>query len=88
MERKFPRYLTNPYQVLMFEVDELMVILFNFVFWLVFGNFFLITLFLCPYLYSRAKKKYPRGFLRHLLFFAGLLKLHGYPHYFQKVFIR
>jgi len=87
MERKFPRYLSSPYQILMFEIDEIMVIFFNIVFWLIFGNFFLITLFLCPYFYSKAKKKYPRGFLKHLLFYIGLIKLNGYPLFFEKEFI-
>ncbi len=70
----------------MFEVDELMVMLFCFVFWMIFGNFFLIT-FVSPFLYSKFKKKYPRGFLRHSLYFIGLIKMHCYPDFFQRKFI-
>ena len=64
-----------------------MVIMFCFTFWLVFGNFFLIALFFCPYLYSKAKKKYPRGFLKLVLYQMGFIKLNGYPNYFMKTFI-
>jgi len=87
MERKFPRYLSSPYQVLMFEIDELMIILFLIVFWLIFGYVFFILLFICPYLYSKTKKKYSRGFFKHILYILGLIKFHGYPIHFEKKFI-
>ena len=87
MERRFPRYLSSPYQILMFEVDELVVFLLFFVLWLSFGKLFIIPMFVGTYLYSKTKKKYPRGFFRHLLYFSGLIKIHDYPHYFERRFI-
>ena len=86
MKRKFPRYLSNPYQILMFEADELLIILIFLILWLVFGYIFLILLFIVPYIYFKAKKKYARGFLKHLLYRVGFIKLHNYPIHFQKVF--
>jgi hypothetical protein len=33
--------------------------------------------------YSQVKKKYPRGFLKHLLYFYGITKMSGYPEYYD-----
>lgn len=85
-EKKFPQYLSTPYQVLWFEADELMLILLFFVFTIVFSAWFLPFLFFAPWLYGKAKKKYPRGFLEHCLYFLGLVSMEGYPNYFQKEF--
>jgi len=43
-------------------------------------------MFVIPWVYSKAKRKYPRGFLKHCLWFAGLVKIKGYPEYFEKKF--
>jgi hypothetical protein len=40
-----------------------------------------------PYVYIRAKKKYPRGFFKHILYFFGLTKLEGYPTYHERDFV-
>ena len=52
-----------------------------------FGGLFWTVMLLLPWGYGRLKKRYPRGFLRHTLYFAGLTPLKGYPHFFQNRFI-
>jgi hypothetical protein len=42
---------------------------------------------LAPYLYMRAKKRYPTSFFRHLLYFSGLKELDRYPGPFENNFI-
>lgn len=39
-----------------------------------------------PYFYSKAKRKYPRGFFKHMLYYMGLIKIEGYPSAFIKEF--
>lgn len=84
--KRFPQYLSAPYQVLWFEADELLLILMFFIFAMVFSAFFWPFVFIVPWLYGKAKKKYPRGFLKHCLYFLGLLSMKGYPSFFQKEF--
>lgn len=87
MRVKFPRYLSSPFQVLWFETDELGIILMFFVLAMMFGYLFWILLFTGPYYYGKLKKNYPRGFLKHTLYFLGLKPLKGYPSYFEKEFL-
>lgn len=86
MFKRFPRYLSAPFQVLWFETDELAIILMCFVLAMLFGSLFWIGLFAGPYYYGKLKKSYPRGFLKHTLYFIGLSSLKGYPTYFEKEF--
>jgi type IV conjugative transfer system protein TraL len=85
-KKRFPQYLSSPFQVLWFETDELVIVVVFLIFALIFGYLFWLLLFVGPYLYTRLKKKYPRGFLRHVLYFIGLIRLKGYPSYFEKEF--
>jgi type IV conjugative transfer system protein TraL len=85
-KKRFPQYLSSPFQVLWFETDELIIVFTFLIFALIFGYLFWLLLFLGPYLYTRLKKKYPRGFLRHMLYFIGLIHIKGYPSYFEKEF--
>lgn len=85
-KKRFPQYLSSPFQVLWFETDELMIVFGFLIFALLFGYIFWLLLFVGPYLYTSIKNKYPRGFLRHVLYFAGLIHLKGYPSFFEKEF--
>ncbi len=85
-KKRFPQYLSSPFQVLWFETDELIIVVVFLIFALIFGYLFWLLLFIGPYLYTRLKKKYPRGFLRHVLYFIGLIRMKGYPSYFEKEF--
>ena len=87
MIKKFPQYLSSPLQVLWFEVDEVGIIFLSFLMGLMLEGFFYIGMIVFPYLYTKFKKKYPRGFLGHVFYFLGITKIHGYPHFFQKEFI-
>lgn len=85
-EKRFPQYLSAPYQVLWFEADDLLLIMMFFVFTMVFSGWLFPLVVIGPWLYARAKRKYPRGFLKHWLYFMGLVSMPGYPNYFQKEF--
>lgn len=84
--KSFPQYLSAPFQVLWFEVDELGVLMFSLVLAFMYGDFFWLFVIVAPYFYSKAKKSRPRGFLRHILYFGGLIQFKGYPAYFDKEF--
>ncbi|RMG69972.1 MAG: type IV conjugative transfer system protein TraL [Nitrospirae bacterium] len=88
MKKKFPQYLSAPYQVLWMEVDEMAVFFTLLIFVYIFTSW--ITFFLMiigTYLYSVTKKKYPRGFLKHCLYFLGFIDMKGYPTFFEKEFL-
>ncbi len=87
MTKPFPQYLSAPLQVLWFEPDELGVVFAFFLFAMLYGSFFWALLFMAPWYYSRIKRRYPRGFFRHVLYFAGLTGMKGYPSYFEERFI-
>lgn len=85
--KKFPQYLNAPLQLAWWEIDVVAVAVFSVYVGLFLRGPFYITMFLLPYLYSKFKKNYPRGFLRHLFYFIGLTEFKGYPSYFEKRFI-
>lgn len=76
---RIPQYLHLPLQLLWFDSEELMIIMVLYVFGLVFGGWAWAGIVIGPYLYIQVKRKKPRGFLRHLLYQAGLYRLDGYP---------
>jgi len=85
---KIPQYLHKPLQVLWWESDEFLIVMFGFGMWVMFGGYhFLIIGVVLPYLYSKFKKRYSRGFLKHLMYFSGFKKLKGYPEFFSGRFI-
>lgn len=87
MTKPFPQYLSAPLQVLWFEPDELGVVFTFLLFALIYGYIFWAFLIITPWYYSRAKKRYPRGFFRHVLYFIGITGMKGYPSYFEERFI-
>ncbi len=88
MEARFPRHLSSPFQVLWFEADEIAISFVFILVALVFGGWLSWALLIvCPYGYIRLKKTYPRGFLRHALYFLGLVEMKGYPGGFERRFL-
>lgn len=88
MEKRFPRYLNSPIQVLWLESDELAVFFIALFVALMFESWLLWTLpVFGPYFYGRFKRNHPRGFLRHCLYFTGLKSMRGYPTYFEREFL-
>jgi hypothetical protein len=86
MNHKFPQYLGAPLQVLWLESDDMFFFFMFLTLAMIFGGFFWLLIFLVPAVYGRIKKRYSRGFLVHMLFFAGFAKLKGYPLFFERDF--
>ncbi|WP_028842920.1 type IV conjugative transfer system protein TraL [Thermodesulfovibrio yellowstonii] len=86
MQYRIPQHLHKPHQILFFEADELVMVLVLFTLALMFGYVFWLLLFLIPYIYSKVKKKYPRGALRHVLYRIGLVAFRCAPTAFEKQF--
>ena len=84
--RKFPQYLSRPFQVLWFEVDELAIFLFTLTVALVYGGMAWIAFVAIQYFYTRTKRSKPRGFLKHILYVCGFLQMKNYPGYFHQEF--
>lgn len=84
---RFPQYLHRPYQVLWFESDDMGILALCFIMAIIFGGFFWIAFVVVPTFYMRTKKKYPRGYLRHLLYFVGILRVKRYPDFMIKEFV-
>ena len=83
----FPQYLSAPLQVLWFEADELAVMIIFFTISSLYGGWFWLSLILGPFFYLRIKKNYPKSFIKHLLYFAGLKTPRNYPSFFEKLFL-
>ena len=86
MNNYCPRYLHRPLQVLWWEADEFAIVMIFFTLALIYGYLFWLLMIAVPYGYSKFKRKYPRGFIFHLLWFVGLLNFKGYPSFFEKEF--
>ncbi|MFH7319279.1 type IV conjugative transfer system protein TraL [Desulfurivibrio sp. D14AmB] len=86
LSRPFPQYLSKPIQVLWFEPDDMVVIMSTFVLGLVYGGVAWLAVLAGPPLFIHLKKSKPRGYLIHLLYVVGLLRMKGYPAYFEKEF--
>ena len=85
--KTFPQYLSKPYQVLWFEPDDMIMayaaaIIFGFMI----GGVFWVIVPIVPFAYGRMKKKYPRGFIKHVGYFLGIITFKGYPGFFQQKF--
>ncbi|MFZ2800631.1 MAG: type IV conjugative transfer system protein TraL [Syntrophorhabdus sp.] len=80
---RIPQYLDVPFQVLYWESDEFAFILLFFTLALAFGGWVLWALLpIGPYTYIHFKRKYNRGFLKHLIYIVGFKEFHGYPSAF------
>lgn len=82
----FPQYLASPLQILWFEADEVAVVLIFFIISSVFGGWSWLLCVAGPYSYLKLKKKYPKSFLKHSLYFSGLMTPKNYPSFFERTF--
>ena len=87
MKRLFPRYLSAPLQILFWDTDELCLIKISFTIAMIFGSWSYLLVIVVPWGYGRVKKRYPRGFIRHVFYFAGILKIHNYPDFSEELFL-
>jgi hypothetical protein len=85
--RRFPQYLTQPFMILSYEPDEQCIALVCVILALVMWGWAILLPFTLPILYSKTKKKYPRGFFKHLGYMAGIGQFRGYPTFHEKEFI-
>lgn len=83
---RFPRYLNAPVQVLWWEVDQIALAAVAYAFGLMYGWIVFSFLAVALWYYSSKKKLYPRGFLKHTLYFIGFIDFKGYPTFYEKVF--
>ena len=86
ISKKFPQYLSKPFQVLWFEVDELVLFLFFLTLSLLYGKLMWLIFLVSQYSYTKTKRSQARGFLKHLLYVVGMVKMKNYPDYFQQEF--
>ncbi len=86
LTQKFPQYLSKPIQILWFETDELILFVFTLTLALIYGKIMWIVFLVTQYFYTRTKRLKPRGFLKHILYLLGLIKIKNYPDYFQREF--
>lgn len=84
---KVPQRLNAPYQILWFEEDDISIGSIAIALMVIDGSLlsFLASVAIC-FTYWHFKKRYPRSFLKHMLYYAGLMTLKGYPTTFQKEF--
>ena len=74
--------------MLWFELDELLLMFVLASLGLIMRDGILWSMSLViPSIYSRIKRRYPRGFLKHFFYFLGLVELKGYPVFFDKHFL-
>ena len=86
---KIPRYLSDPIQILWLQPDDIFIAVITYVIGINVIGFSLELIILMVSVlwgYSSVKKKYPRGFLKHMLYFLGYAKLKGYPIFNIKEF--
>ena len=86
MVRDYPQYLSSPLQVLWFEIDTLVIILLGFLLGNVMGGWWWISLFVLPAIFEALKKNQARGFLKHSLYYLGIIEFKNYPSYFDNEF--
>jgi len=84
---RIPQYLHRPLVVLWWESDEFALFASGIVLWYLFGGYILLlTGLVIPIVYSKVKKRYPRGFFNHLAYYSGFASFRGYPDFFVKDF--
>jgi len=84
---KISKWLYRPYQLLFFDTEDIAVIAVFVSIAFIFGGWFLwILAFVGVYLILNEKKKRGRGFIKHLLYKAGIFKFKGCPSVFERKF--
>jgi hypothetical protein len=87
VKKRFPQYLTQPFMILSFEPDEQMITLTCVVVALTVWGWAVLLPFTVPYLYVKTKKKYPRGFIKHVFYILGFVRFDGYPTFHEREFL-
>ena len=87
MTRKFPQYLSQPFQVLWFEPDDLAFFFISIVVAQATGGFFWLLPVVSLVASTKIKRNFPRGFMKHLLYYFGIMNFKGYPDAFVKEFL-
>ena len=86
-QKRFPRYLSSPLQIFIFETDELGMVFFFLLLSQMFSGWYMyLLLIIAPWVYKNMKRNHPRGFLRHLLYVVGIVQFKNCPNYFDKTF--
>lgn len=80
MKARVPRYLHLPIQILWFDVEDIAITLVAYMFWLIIDSIWILPMVgLAPYFFMKMKATKPRGWMRHMLYRSGFVKLKGYP---------
>ncbi len=86
--KKVPQYLSSPYQLLWFEADDLAIMVVFFLLALMFGGWLLyVSIIAGPVIYGKIKHSYPRGFIKHIMYFTGLVGIKKYPGFWETFFV-
>jgi hypothetical protein len=67
-------------------MDELVLCLFFLTLALLYGKLMWVVFLVSQYFYTKTKRSQARGFLKHVLYVFGLIKMKNYPDYFQQEF--
>ena len=80
------RYLYKPYRVLWFETEELALMAIGLLTSISITVFMIFPFLFLVYLVRKCKKKYPRGYLKHLAFHLGYYRFKGAPASYEREF--
>jgi len=83
---KLNRYLHPPVQVLMFDSDEVKILVGLLIVAQIVGGIFWALPIIIPYWLFPYKREQNRGFFNHELYHLGLTPLYGYPSTEAKIF--
>lgn len=84
----FPQYMSLPIEVLWWEMDQVIIAalsmggaLLSRGGWMVW-----VIALLLNYFYAKLKAHRPRGFIKHVLYVLGFVRMQSYPDYFAQQF--
>ena len=86
-EWRFPQYLSKPFQILWFDLDDLLFFLFFLYIGQTVGGIFWFLVIIGPYISTKIKRNFARGFGNHFMYFLGLNPIRGYPDFFIVEFL-
>lgn len=83
---KVPQYLHKSYQVLFFELEEIVLLMIFLFLGLTFSIWFYLLMIPMLYITNYIKKRYPRGALKHIFYMLGIITFKNVPTYFETKF--